>query len=77
MTLKVVIVNEVVDPEEIEAGYGSLAGYMQVKLMEYVDNPENPKLIGNVTAVVESVGPFGDPDTIRFTLRGFAEDPKD
>lgn len=75
--LKVVIVNEVIDPEEVEAAYGSFAGYMQQKLKEFVDNPENPKLIGQVTATVGSDGPFESPDLIRFTLRGFAEDPKD
>jgi hypothetical protein len=77
MALKVVILNEVVDPEEIEAGYGSFAGYMHQKLKEFVENPESPKLVGNVTANVESVGPFGAPDCVRFTLRGFAEDSED
>lgn len=72
--LKVVIVDEVLDPEEVEAAYGSFAGYMQAKLKEFVDNPESPKLIGNVTATVSSEGPFSGPDQIRFTLRGFAED---
>lgn len=75
--LKVVIVNEVVDPEELEAVYGSFAGYMYAKLKEFVENPENPKLIGNVTATVESMGSFSNPDLIQFSLRGFAEDPKD
>ena len=77
MTLKVVLLNEVVDPVELESVYGSFAAYMQAKLKEFIDNPENPKLIGNVTAVVESMGSFSDPDLIQFSLRGFAEDTKD
>jgi hypothetical protein len=77
MALKVVIVNEVVEPEVIESVYGSFANYMQVKLKEFVENPESPKLIGKVTASVESTGSLEDPDFIRFRLQGFAEDSKD
>lgn len=77
MVLKVVVVDEVVDPEVVESVYGSFASYMHEKLREFVSNPDSPKLIGNVTASVESVGPFSGPDAIRFTLRGFAEEPKD
>ena len=47
---------------------------MQAKLKEFVDDPENPKLVGNVTANVTSEGLFSEPDMIRFTLRGFAEE---
>lgn len=75
--LKVVITNEVVDPQELEEVYGSFTGYMYAKLKEFVENPENPKLVGNVTATVESAGSFSSPDMVRFTLRGFAEDSKD
>ena len=74
MALKVVIVNEVVDPRDIESVYGTFAHYMLEKLREFVDNPENPKLIGNVIATVNSEGPFEAPDSIRFSLRGFAEE---
>jgi len=72
MTSKVVIVDEVVEPEEIESVHGNFAAYIQMKLKEFVDDPENPKLMGDVTVTISETSSI-DRDSVRLILWGFTE----